>query len=128
MAGKHARPCLTKDCKNHVSYRRAVAGAKVLRAVHGPGEETMTVELGQRVKDTITGFEGIAIARTEWLYGCVRVTVQPQSMHDGKPIDSSTFDEPQLVGVADVVAAEPGSGRHGARPDPAPRPDSGRRA
>lgn len=28
MAGKHARPCLTGGCNNHVSYRRAVAGAK----------------------------------------------------------------------------------------------------
>ena len=35
--------------------------------------------LGDEVKDTITGFKGIVVARTEWLNGCARVTVQPQS-------------------------------------------------
>ena len=29
-------------------------------------------ELGSRVKDSITGFEGFAVSRTEYLYGCVR--------------------------------------------------------
>lgn len=32
----------------------------------------MQVNLGDRVKDQVTGFEGIAIARTEWLFGCPR--------------------------------------------------------
>lgn len=60
---------------------------------------TQEIKLGQKVKDTITGFEGIALGRTEWLYGCVRVTVQPQQLFEGKTIEPEVFDEPQLVVV-----------------------------
>ena len=35
------------------------------------------IELGEKVKDTITGFTGIATARTDYLYGCIRVEVEP---------------------------------------------------
>lgn len=54
------------------------------------------VKLGDRVKDNITGFEGIAVARTEFLYGCVRVCVQPGKLKDGKTIDAEWFDEQRL--------------------------------
>ena len=36
------------------------------------------------------------IARTEWLYSCVRYTVQPDRAEGGTPIDPFTVDEPQL--------------------------------
>ena len=60
-----------------------------------------TIKIGQRVRDTITGFEGIVVARTEWLYGCVRLTVQSDRLAEGKPAEPYTVDEPQcaLVGV-----------------------------
>ena len=35
----------------------------------------MEIELGQKVKDKITGIEGIATARTEFLNGCVQYEV-----------------------------------------------------
>ncbi len=60
------------------------------------------LRLGQKVRDSITGYTGIAIGRTEWLYGCVRFTVQADALHDGKPIDSMCFDEEQLVLVEDA--------------------------
>jgi hypothetical protein len=53
--------------------------------------------LGDKVRDKITGHEGIVIARTEWLYGCVRYVVQGQTLHEGKPTEPHTFDEDQLV-------------------------------
>lgn len=59
----------------------------------------MPVKLGQKVKDSISGFEGIAIARAEWLYGCIRVNVAPNHLNkDGNYISSQWIDEPQLVG------------------------------
>lgn len=68
------------------------------------------IHLGDEVKDTITGFQGIAIGVTEWLHGCRRVTVQPRKLNDGKVADTYTFDEPQLafvrvavVGTTDVT-------------------------
>lgn len=59
----------------------------------------MKITLGSEVRDTITGFTGIVVARCEWLYGCVRITVQPKQLHDGKPVDYVTFDEDQLEPV-----------------------------
>lgn len=52
--------------------------------------------LGDVLKDSITGFKGVAICRTEWLNGCLRVTLQPQDLKDGKPIEAQTFDVEQL--------------------------------
>ena len=69
-----------------------------------------TVQLKDKVRDTITGYTGIAIARTEWMHGCSRITIQSQELRDGKPVDSCTFDEPQ------VEALESAS-----QPTPAPR-------
>ena len=32
----------------------------------------MSVKLGEKVKDSLTGFEGTVVGRAEYLYGCVR--------------------------------------------------------
>lgn len=59
---------------------------------------TVTINLGDQAKDAVTGFEGICIARTLWLNGCVRVSLQSMKLDkDGKPQDGQTFDEPQLI-------------------------------
>jgi len=56
------------------------------------------VEVGDEVKDQITGFKGIAMARTNFLYGCVRIEVQPQKLKADKNIEESVyFDETQLI-------------------------------
>lgn len=69
----------------------------------------MTVALGDKAKDQVTGFQGICVARTEWLNGCVRCTLQSDTLDkDGKPQEGVTFDEPQLVVVnARAVACGP---------------------
>lgn len=51
--------------------------------------------LGEKVKDNITGFEGIAIGRAEYLNGCVSIEVQSTKLKDGMPI-SEWFDEQRL--------------------------------
>ncbi len=57
----------------------------------------MTIKLGDKVKDAYSGFEGTAVARTEWLYGCSRITISPDKTDkDGKVMDNCTFDEPQV--------------------------------
>ena len=56
----------------------------------------MRIKLGSKVTDSITGMAGIAIARTDWLYGCVRYGVQPEELKDGKPVEAQWFDEAQL--------------------------------
>ena len=59
------------------------------------------IQLGQKVRDTITGYTGVAVARTEWMYGCVRITVQSQELKDGLPTEGYAVDEPQLELVED---------------------------
>lgn len=54
------------------------------------------VNLGDKVKDPVTNLEGIVIGRTEFLYGCTRIGVQPKISKDGKMPDAHWFDEPQL--------------------------------
>ncbi len=64
----------------------------------------MTIELGDEARDTVTGFTGVVISEHKWLHGCRRLTLQPRELKDGKPIDSHTFDEPQLELVRRAAA------------------------
>jgi hypothetical protein len=75
------------------------------------GEERIV--LGMEVKDKITGASGIAVARTEYLWGCARVGVQIRELKDGKPQEYIWFDEPMLEGI-EPDKKKPG----GPRPDP----------
>lgn len=78
----------------------------------------MTIKLGDKVKDIITGFEGIAVCRTDWLHGCTRFGVQPEKLHEGKPIDSVYFDEPQLMLLKSAKVPEGSHVTGGPRPTP----------
>lgn len=62
------------------------------------------IELGSIVKDKITRFTGIAMSSTTWLFGCVRIHVEPQELHDGKPIAMQVFDEQRLEIVGPIPA------------------------
>lgn len=55
------------------------------------------IKLGDKVKDTITDYEGTVIAKIIYLNGCVRYEVKAKGLKDGKPIDSEWIDEEQLV-------------------------------
>ncbi len=74
---------------------------------------------GMKVRDVLSGFEGTVVCRAEWLYGCVRITVQPPGLHEGKPIDWQTFDEPQLE-ILDAIGAVACIGSEHAQAQPAP--------
>jgi len=55
-------------------------------------------ELGQGVKDLVTGFSGIISQRTEYLTGCARYGVQPKELDkDGKIKDAVYLDENSIV-------------------------------
>lgn len=60
------------------------------------------LKLGDFARDVITGLQGIVVCEARWLNGCVRLTLQPKEIKDGKPVDMSTFDVEQL----ELVAAE----------------------
>lgn len=60
-------------------------------------------ELGDKVKDTMTGFKGIIVYRTQWIHNCNVYGVKSQELKDGMPRDNAQFDEPQLELVKEKV-------------------------
>ena len=66
------------------------------------------INLGDKVKDTVSGFQGIAVSRHTYLQGCDRVSIQPPIDKDGKHPDCVAFDEPQIeILEAAVVKPDP---------------------
>ena len=63
------------------------------------------IELGDKVRDTISGFTGIVICVSNWLNGCQRIAIQPQGLHEGSPIPNATFDAEQLEIVSQNTAS-----------------------
>ncbi len=55
------------------------------------------IGLGWLVKDKVSGFKGVTVSRTQFLYGCIRIGVQALIDKDGKIPESCCFDEPQLI-------------------------------
>lgn len=66
------------------------------------------VKLGSMVTDSITGFAGLVMARTEYLYGCVSVLVQPTNVTtEGKPQEAAWIDEQRLTVRSKAKAGGP---------------------
>ena len=64
------------------------------------------INLGDEVKDTVTGFKGIATGVSEFLHGCRRICVTPKMNKDGTLGEAQWFDEPQIAVVkAKVILA-----------------------
>lgn len=84
-----------------------------------------TINLGDKVRDRMTGFAGIVIGIHNWLYGCTRVSVQPEKLQEGKVVDPQIFDEPQLevLNTKNFLLKAPASDVPGG-----PRNEPGRRA
>ena len=89
----------------------------------------MQIQLGDRVKDKISGLSGIVFGVTDWLYACRRIVVQPEDSKDGKPIETFCVDEPQLTILKKAVIVPPKAAAPkqektgGMRDDPGRRPD-----
>mgnify|MGYP006428728419 CR=1 FL=1 len=52
--------------------------------------------LGAKVRDKITGYEGIVVSRSDWLNGCVRHLVQAEYLSSENKTIEIWVDEPQL--------------------------------
>jgi len=53
-------------------------------------------EVGSEVVDSISGYSGIIIYRSQWLSNCNTYGVKSKEIKDGRPIEPVQFDEPQL--------------------------------
>jgi len=60
------------------------------------GDEKMVnfkFELGEEVKDEVTGYKGIVIGRTQWRTNCNTYGVKSKKLKDGIPQDAVWIDE-----------------------------------
>jgi heat shock protein HspQ len=65
------------------------------------------VRLGDRVKDKVSGFEGIVMAIHQWRDGTIDATVQPEGLQNGEPIKQHVMEVAQLELVAQQVLPAP---------------------
>ena len=56
----------------------------------------MSVLLGQKARDRITGFTGVITGHVAYISGCNQVLLVPQVGKDGKLVDSQWFDEQRV--------------------------------
>ena len=57
------------------------------------------IKLGSKVRDKVTGFVGITVARTEFLNGCIQYNIQPKVEKDNKVPEEIAVD----VGSIEVI-------------------------
>jgi len=62
------------------------------------------ISLGQMVRDTITGFTGVATVKVERWYGSTYYVVESKELCEGRPIEA-TFEEKRLE-LAEEVASK----------------------
>ena len=55
------------------------------------------IKIGDKVKDTVTGLEGMVVAKIIYMNGCIQYEIQPKGLKDGKIIKSAWIDEGQLI-------------------------------
>jgi len=80
--------------------------------------------LGDQVKDTVTGYKGTIIGRTEWLNGCKRYCIQAAKLTDsGKPVESEHVDEGQIDLIKAARNRPQAAVTGGPRPNPRRAPD-----
>ena len=95
-----------------------------------PGDDTATStsgipELGDRVRDPITGFTGIVVVTAYFLNGCARCGVQPETLKDGLPQHEQHFDQSQLVVVDKAVFVPAGTAANALLANDQTRPPGG---
>lgn len=79
------------------------------------------VSLGDKVKDTVSNYVGIAVCKSSYLQGCDRIAVQAPVKKNEKPQNWQYFDEPQLKVVKRGVVKEGNRITGGYKPDKAER-------
>jgi len=82
------------------------------------GKFKSDTKLGERYRDPLTGFEGVATGVTFYLHACERITLE--FVKDGK-IEYESFDAPRLVhirsGLQPVTERTGGPGGREAQPN-----------
>jgi len=73
----------------------------------------ITVKLGDKVQDKVSGFSGVIVGEHNYLNGCTRFTVQPSIDKEGKLPIAETFDALQLKKVEASISHPRGDTKTG---------------
>ena len=65
----------------------------------------MKTVLGATYRDRITGFEGVATGRCEYITGCNQVLLAPRYLNDGRAPDPAWVDEQRVERVGETVVS-----------------------
>jgi hypothetical protein len=83
--------------------------AKIFKRNAKSNDDTyLGINLGDKVKDTITGLEGVVLARAEYLTGCSQVNVQPLCDSTNEVKTSYWFDVERIESL-EVAAVKVGA-------------------
>ena len=64
------------------------------------------IKIGDRVKDVVTGLEGVAVSRIEYINGCIQFGVCGKVNKEGKVPDVNYIDHKQLKVIGKPVELE----------------------
>jgi hypothetical protein len=64
------------------------------------------IELGNKAKDKITGFEGVLTARSQYITGCDQYAITAESEKKGQEPVICWFDEGRIEILAESIAPE----------------------
>ena len=65
------------------------------------------IKLGDKVKDKVTGFTGVATSKVEYLNGCVQFCITPKmKSKDNKMPEGTYIDQQQLEVVGKKVSVK----------------------
>jgi len=76
------------------------------------------MNLGDVVRDIITGFEGIITSKCDYITGCTHFGIAPTELKDGRPQDSYYLDEQRLIFVKKSELSESSIRKGGPQRDP----------
>jgi hypothetical protein len=83
--------------------------------------ETMGFDLGDKVRDKVTGIEGVLTGFTQWLTGCARANIARGLDKDGKLFESHGCDVTTLEVIEKGAVKSNITTNGGPAPNPPPR-------
>ena len=69
----------------------------------------LELKMGDKGRDKLTGLVGIVTGRSEYLFGCRHLLLQPAETKDGKPIEGTWMDEDRVELLEAGAVKQPGS-------------------
>lgn len=65
------------------------------------------MQIGDKIRDRVNGFTGIAVGMTEYINGCRQFLLKPTKLKDDKPVEGQWIDEQHLEVVSEQELRNP---------------------